>query len=734
MNSLSLRLLLICSVLLTLSPVAHAGTFNVPTAACPTIQSGVDAAHDGDVVLVADGTYTGPGNRDIDFHGKSLTVTSQNGPTKTIIDCGGYDSANGSGYRGFYIYINEKNAAISGFTIKNGSQGVYNNGSGTITVTNCTIIANTSGGIENDNFGGGTIAITGCTVSSNSGFGVDNFNGNGGKITISNCTITANTSGGIINFNFTHDGSSSIALTNCAVSGNSRGGIINRNSTLSGSSSGGGTIMITNCTVSNNSADYGGGISNYSNNNFISSTIAITNCTIFGNSATYDGGGIYNDIYKFDGTVVLTNSVVYRNGNVPIYNSTPAYNSPAMASYCDVQSGYPGTDNIDADPQVFNAATSDLHLKPGSPCLGAGTPNGAPPTDLDGNLRPNPPSMGAYELAFPTLHLTAANIHGDADGIVCDNLNGMNVSLKDTLTATLNDPNAVITAISLANPDGTTTDRHQHPNVGTYIGLPNKLVYYPPDEFNFEQQPQSAEKDEAGQDWITKAATRKVTLTVHYTSGGNSYTATKDIILARPPVVLVHGINSDPSTWNPFIGRVTADTSTGNLGISFPFTTVNHGDPRTFGDPLDNGNAPVEIGAQLLSERIAMTLASVRSGAIISDADENVAAKNEVHQFAGYVGAHFAAKRVDIVAWSYGGAITRWYLSSKPTETASWYQRPFSYVRNKDGITTVYDNTFLPEVSYGGDVRKVITLGTMWRGVPMANWVNEATFWTEPFG
>jgi len=52
-----------------------------------------------------------------------------------------------------------------------------------------------------------------------------------------------------------------------------------------------------------------------------------------------------------------------------------------------------------------NASSGDLHLKTGSPCLGGGTSNGAPPTDLDGNPRPNPPSMGAYELVTSTLDL-----------------------------------------------------------------------------------------------------------------------------------------------------------------------------------------------------------------------------------------------------------------------------------------------------------------------------------------
>ena len=52
----------------------------------PTIQAAINYAVNGDTVLVADGTYTGSGYRDIDFKGKSITLRSENGPENCIID------------------------------------------------------------------------------------------------------------------------------------------------------------------------------------------------------------------------------------------------------------------------------------------------------------------------------------------------------------------------------------------------------------------------------------------------------------------------------------------------------------------------------------------------------------------------------------------------------------------------------------------------------------------------
>lgn len=40
------------------------------------IQAAIDAASDGDTVIIATGLYVGAGNRDIDFMGKAITIRS----------------------------------------------------------------------------------------------------------------------------------------------------------------------------------------------------------------------------------------------------------------------------------------------------------------------------------------------------------------------------------------------------------------------------------------------------------------------------------------------------------------------------------------------------------------------------------------------------------------------------------------------------------------------------------
>ena len=95
-----------------------------------TIQAGIDTSATGDTVIVADGTYTGTGNRDLDFGGRDIHLRSESlNPALCIIDCQG--TANDP-HRGFYFHSGETTAAIvEGFTITNGYANFNDPGRGT---------------------------------------------------------------------------------------------------------------------------------------------------------------------------------------------------------------------------------------------------------------------------------------------------------------------------------------------------------------------------------------------------------------------------------------------------------------------------------------------------------------------------------------------------------------------------------------------------------------------------
>lgn len=117
-----------------------------------TIQDGIDAAVDGDTVLVAAGYYKGDGNRDIDFSGKAIVVKSESGAPATIIDCRGafFDGL----HRGFYFHSGEDTSSVlEGFTIYRGVSdrggGICCIGSSPLIVKNIIVnnVAEIGGGI-----------------------------------------------------------------------------------------------------------------------------------------------------------------------------------------------------------------------------------------------------------------------------------------------------------------------------------------------------------------------------------------------------------------------------------------------------------------------------------------------------------------------------------------------------------------------------------------------------------
>lgn len=101
-----------------------------------TIQAGIDAASDGDTVIVAAGTFWGTGNVNLDFTGKEILVISEEGAENTIIDC--LQRA-----RGFLFYSGEnENSILQGFTIRNGYIGGEDYGGGIICYNSSPAIRN----------------------------------------------------------------------------------------------------------------------------------------------------------------------------------------------------------------------------------------------------------------------------------------------------------------------------------------------------------------------------------------------------------------------------------------------------------------------------------------------------------------------------------------------------------------------------------------------------------------
>jgi len=328
----------ICLGLLLTLPLP-AATIHVPGDQ-PTIQAGIDAAVDGDTVLVADGIYTGEGNRDLFFLGRAITVRSENGAANCIIDCQGSAEV---AHRGFSIQGGEdENSVVQGFTIQNGHAGSSSHGGGIFcnhaspTIRNNIISGNSCGF-----YGGGICClnaspiIEGNTITSNLANWGGGISCRESEATIRNNTISENTveqTGGGVFCDF-----------NCSVT-------------------------LFNNLISENVANWhGGGISCY-----MSSSLTLSNCTIVSNDGTANSGGIYCS----NSTVLVDSSILW--GNVPEELGF-ASGGTGVVTYSDIQGGWTGEGNIDADPLFVTGPLGEHYLSQvvcgdpdDSPCLDSG--------------------------------------------------------------------------------------------------------------------------------------------------------------------------------------------------------------------------------------------------------------------------------------------------------------------------------------------------------------------------
>lgn len=367
------------SVFILICPVIFAATIHVP-ADIATIQEAINTAANGDMVLVAPGTYV----ENIRFKGKAITVMSEQGPGSTLID-GGNPVDPDFGSVVLFDQGEGADSVLEGFTLINGTgtydgSGFYGGGifcqetSPTITGN---VIMNNSVRI-NSHCGGGGICCYGSSAAISMNRVVANSSERGG--------------GGVY-----CDGASPAWISNNIISENTAlygGGIYcwgEQSPTITGN------LISKNRVTAGSGPGTGGGVCCY-----YSSTVIITNSTITDNwslGTSSHGGGVcclYNSDIRIYNSIIWDNFASGSGRELSVTQSSKLTirNSDVMGgqAHAHVQSGSQlvwGQGMIDEDPLFVDSAEGDYHIQYGSLCRDAGSnyPPGYNNTDFEGDPR-----------------------------------------------------------------------------------------------------------------------------------------------------------------------------------------------------------------------------------------------------------------------------------------------------------------------------------------------------------
>jgi hypothetical protein len=211
------------------------------------------------------------------------------------------------------------------------------------------------------------------------------------------------------------------------------------------------------------------------------------NCTFVDNWAAYGAGLTVGG----GGIATATNCIFWGNSEDQIAITTwDNVGSTLSVSYCDLEEGQDdinindemstllwGEGNIELEPYFVEWEEGDFHLSDYSLCIGAGTSEGAPSTDIEGNPRPDPaesnPDMGAYEnsraeplhstisVSTDTIYMKVDDSGMDSTKITLSNIGTSDLNYyvnTDLLTVTDNSNYGLtfdgsVKTVEIANPD-----------------------------------------------------------------------------------------------------------------------------------------------------------------------------------------------------------------------------------------------------------------------------------------
>jgi len=291
--------LITCLSVCVLSGATFADTWTVDDdgkADFDNIQAAVDAASNGDEIIVMPGTYTGTGDEVVDMLGKSVTLRSSNGPNVTFID--------GETQRRGIICQGEEanNTLIEGFKIINCIGLLYDYNGTMLSIGGGILCVNAA-----------SPSLSNCIMSFNSAdYGGGLFAGQGSQLELVDCTFTYGTAvvaGGALYLHFSNSNITECYFSNSSAN-NSGGAMISSNSAPS----------LTDCNFNGNTAaEFGGALSSYNSN------ITLSNSTFTGNSSV-NGGAMYyaeNSGAVVNGCTFTNNSAINVGGGLSLNESNP---------------------------------------------------------------------------------------------------------------------------------------------------------------------------------------------------------------------------------------------------------------------------------------------------------------------------------------------------------------------------------------------------------------------------